>query len=277
MYNKAKKLGLSAIAFTAVIGLSLNSYSLTVQDPDNETSMFSSHTDVYVAPTNDGSFSDYESYNVTADNGNGNKTGLTYLKDIKSTNGELHYVADTDIAGSADDNTPNIKTSNKITFNTLYNGLSAGTLTGIEKLEYQRCQPAQDIDYSTFCTTATKSIPKAQGDIAMGSSFNVQYAAITTQAQATAIGDSTKLLPSMSYSIDVRGLGVIGQNDNAIGSAASGMVADITDYNGNTPTSITHYEQHTKASGMIKFTKQMSYNSSIKDLPSLQSNINKVP
>ncbi len=260
-----------------VLSCSYTASALTVQDPDNETAVISVYTDVYVAPTNDASYSDTTNYSIVRDDRNGNKTGLTYVKDFASTNGETHVVSTFYAYGVATTTQPNIKTSNKITFNTLYKGLAGGAFTGLEKIGYQRCQPAQDINYSTFCGPSSVSLPKAQGDVAMGSSFNVKYANITTMADATAIGDSTALAPSVHYSINARGLGLTGQNDNALGSVAAGMKANVIEYNGNNATSTVNFEQHTKASGYVKFSKSMNYNSVIPKVATVHSNIDKVP
>ena len=268
-----KRAGLPAGIACAVLGFSYTASALSVQDPDTETAVISVYTDVYVAPTNDASYSDTTNYSIVRDDGNGNKTGLTYVKDFASTNGETHVVSTFDAYGNATATQPNIKASNKIVFNTLYEGLSAGTFTGLEKIGYQRCQPEQNMDYSTFCGPSSVSLPKAHGDVAMGSSFNVQYASITTMADATAIGDSKSLVPSMHYSIDARGAGVMGQDDNAIGSVAAGMKADITEEGGTTMS----LDQHTKASGLVKFSKSMNYNSVIPQAASLNSNLDKVP
>jgi hypothetical protein len=278
MDNFFKRAYLSVTAAVFAVGLAHTAMALTVQDPDNETSMISVHTDVYVAPTNNASYSDSEHYRSTRDDGN-DKSAVSYVKEYSATNGEIHVVSDFNSSGSADESTPNIKTSNKITFDTNHDGLNAGTFTGLEKIGYQRCQPAQDIDYSTFCGSSSSSLAKAQGDIAMGSSFNVQSAAITTMSDVTAIGDKTALVPSMNYSIDVRGISPDGYYSNAIGSVSAGMEANTFVYGngGDSATSSESYSNHSSASGMIQFAKDMHYNSVINNAKSLTTNFDRVP
>jgi hypothetical protein len=281
MNKVLKKVGLSAVVATMVFGLAGVSSALTVQDPDNETANITANADVFVEATNDATYSETEDYTLLLDNvsrnGTDGKTGLTYTKDFASTNGQTHVVSDFAAVGSADKTTQNIKTSNKITFNTMYEGLNAGTFTGTEKIQYQRCKPDQTIKYATFCGSNTAATPKATGDVAAGSSFDVQYAAVTTGADVTAVGDNSTLIPSLNYSIDARGLGVIAQNDNAIGSVKAGMKANITEYNDDKATTTLSYEQHTAAKGLVKFTKTMKYSSVIPAAGALKTNLDKVP
>ena len=277
MNKVLKKVGLSAVVATFVFGLAGTSSALTAQDPDNETATISAVADVFVEPTNSATYSETEDYKLTLDNntyeGGEGKTGLTYTKDFAATNGLTHVVSNFNAVGKADASTPNIKTSNKIVFNTLYDGLNAGTFTGTEKIQYQRCQPEQTKDYVTFCAANTAITPKAEGDVAAGSSFDVQYAAITTGADVTAVGDMTKIIPSLNYTIDARGVGATGQDDDAVGSVAAGMAANVVEQGGTTMS----YAQHTSAKGLVKFTKTMKYNSVIPAAGNLKTNIDKVP
>ena len=292
MNKVLKKVGLSAVVATFVFGMASTSSALVPQDPDNETANITTHADVFVEAQNDATYSETEKYTVVLDNttrngapsvgGNTGKTGLTYDKDFKATNGQTHVVSDFAAVGSATTTTPNIKTSNKITFNTLYEGLNAGTFTGSEKIAYQRCQGPDSRQVSAFCGPVGASVPKATADIAAGSNFDVQYAAVTTGADVTAIAysptDTTySLLPSLNYNIDARGTGALAQNDNAVGTVKAGMKANITEYNGTNKTTKLSYEQHTAAKGLIKFAKDMHYKSAVKDAASATPNINKVP
>ncbi len=277
MNKVLKKVGLSAVVATFVFGLASTSSALTAQDPDNETANITANADVFVEATNDATYSETEDYKLTLDNnsaeGGEGKTGITYTKDFAATNGQTHVVSAFAAVGKANAATPNVKTSNKITFNTLYEGLNAGTFTGTEKIQYQRCQPAQSTDYATFCGTTTAKTPKANGDVAAGSKFDVQYAAVTTNADVTAVGNMKTIIPSLNYSVDARGLGVVSQNDNAVGSVAAGMAANIVEQGGTTMS----YAQHTSAKGLVKFTKTMKYNSVIPAASALKTNIDKVP
>ncbi len=282
MNKVLKKVGLSAVVATFVFGLAGTSSALTVQDPDNETANIAANADVFVEATDDATYSETENYTLTLDNSTKapttgktaqGQTKINYTKDFKATNGLTHVVSNFAAVGSADASTPNVKTSNKIIFNTLYENLNAGTFTGTERIQYQRCKPEQTTTYATFCTSNQVTTPAATGDVAAGSSFDVSYAAVTTGADVTAVGDKTKLIPSLNYNIDARGLGVIAKNDNAIGSVNAGMKADIVESGVTTMA----YEQHTAAKGFVKFTKTMKYSSAIAGTGALKTNIDKVP
>ena len=289
MNKVLKKVGLSAVVATFVFGLAGTSSALVPQDPDNETAAIKTNADVYVEVSNDASYSETESYSVVLDNTTGNgtaaivdKTGLTYKKDYAATNGQTHVVSSFDAVGVATATKPNITTSNKVVFNTMYEGYNTGSFTGTEKIQYQRCQPAGSTTTS-FCATNSQTAPRAHGDVAMGSEFNVKYASITTGADATVAqyrtNGSYTLLPSVNYNIAAAGTGVTGQPDLAVGSVKAGMAANVVEINGNNGnnnTSTMAYEQHTAANGYIKFAKTMKYNSNLRSA-AVTTNLSKVP
>ena len=287
MNKVLKKVGLSAVVATFVFGLAGTSSALTVQDPDNETANITANADVFVEATNDATYSETENYTLTLDNStknstNNNKTKINYTKDFKATNGQTHVVSSFDAVGVATATKPNITTSNKVVFNTMYEGYNTGSFTGTEKIQYQRCQPAGSTTTS-FCATNSQTAPRAHGDVAMGSEFNVKYASITTGADATVAqyrtNGSYTLLPSVNYNIAAAGTGVTGQPDLAVGSVKAGMAANVVEIsgnNGNNATSTMAYEQHTAANGYIKFAKTMKYNSNLRGAATT-TNLSRVP
>jgi hypothetical protein len=264
------KKGISVVVATMVFGYAGISSALMVQSSDNQTNVIKTHTEVYVAGTNNASYKETTKYSVTRNDKDKDKTKINYSKDLFATNGTTEVVSNFETNGDATVNTPNLKTANKVYFNTKVHGLNGGTMTGTEKVELLRCQPDNSKTTNAFCGgTNTTSYKGANADIAMGSSYNASNIYATTNTKVTSItSKDTIVTPVVHYSIATGTL-----FNKTEGSVSAGTVMNVNNGTSNTE----FYAEHTKANGKVIFSKTMDYQSNVAGQTTIKSNIDKVP
>ncbi|MEA1995925.1 MAG: hypothetical protein U9N18_07295 [Campylobacterota bacterium] len=265
-----RTVGLLVLVAAFVFTFCRVSSAIMVADPDNETVGITTVTDVFVAvPVAGGnSFSETEAYStkVKSPDNNTHYAKILYNLDVDAMDGETHATKTFKSVGNANELTPNLKVVNKVIFDAASYGLG-GTITGTEKVELLR-----DMDEGTqasWCASCKTGVPAACVDVAMASSYTSSFIAADTSTSVTAISGST-LMPAVSYSISAGPANAGGEY--AVGSVAAGMV--LTSLEKGTTTE--KYAQHTKASGLVKFSKTMDYKA-INTQAKLPTNFSKVP
>jgi hypothetical protein len=259
------------------------SYAVDPITPDNETCVITNTTDVYVANVGHNSLTEDEKYSMTHNelpkytvtacgatifDGYDKEAIINYADSVMSIDGETHLTKSlkSDL-GSTE--SPNFKTSNKITF-------TGASLTSLQKVEAGIKQVKGFKDYQTESNTCVLK-DGACWDAAAGSSMAVSQVESTINTDL----DITHS-PYLHHNISAQGVGAVSSGmamtlKEGYEPLCSGCSAMGIQGSGST----TQFDSHTNASGIFKFAKEQKSvinNTSSSDSSSCSGeNVKKVP
>ncbi|MCK4278170.1 MAG: hypothetical protein KAW82_03140 [Desulfurellaceae bacterium] len=270
-----RTVGLLVLVAAFVFSFSGVSKAVPPIDPDNETCTITTFTDIFAAgsefdPTcTVTETEDYSFEKVLAVN---NKIKILYTQDLMAADGETRVIKNFESNTVSDLTTANLE----VTKTVMFEGYS-GSITSTEKVALMRDDAGRDV--VGYCGIGV-NIPSSCLDVAMGNSYTASSIKVVTDSEVTGAVTDELMAPMVEHNIIATGTDPV-TSPYAIGTVKAGMAVmvleNITPGTPGAVVSTERYEEHASASGLVKLTKEMKYQSKYAPIVGIPSSITKVP